>query len=58
MAQDLTDFFFHRSAVSGRAQAQLALQVLVETTDQEGGHCDSDDIIDILDIKAATVSQG
>jgi hypothetical protein len=34
MAQDLAHLFFHRAAVLGRAQAQLALQVVVESADE------------------------
>jgi hypothetical protein len=51
VAQDLAHFFFHRAAVLGRAQAQLVLQVVVESADQEGWHVAIDDSMDIIDIK-------
>jgi len=50
MAQDLAHFFFHRPAVFGRPESQLALERVVKPANQKGCHDDVDDTEDIVDI--------
>jgi hypothetical protein len=58
MAQDLAHFFFHRTAILGGAQAKLALQFVVESTDQEGRHVAINDSTDISDINVGNACAG